>query len=87
MNYPETKELDKMLAVKDESQSIGNFIDWLHNEGYGICEYEEARDMGEWFQTHRTIEQLLADYFDIDLDKIEKERTAVLEFVRHTNNL
>ena len=32
MNYPATPELDKMLKVKDESQAIGRFLDWLVEE-------------------------------------------------------
>ena len=34
----DTPELDKMLRVKDESQAIGEFIEWLGPKGMAICE-------------------------------------------------
>lgn len=94
-NYPPTPELDKMLAVKDKSQVIGEFLDWLRNEGVLLttchshtaeCEDDEGRICGlndyEHEELTLSIEQLLAKYFEINLRTIERERAMLLEHTR-----
>ncbi len=77
MNYPPTPELDKMLAVKDKSQAIGEFLDWLqHDKNYVLAEYGEKDRL---YPLYSSIETLLAEYFGIDLKKIEQERRAILK--------
>ncbi len=72
--YPEH---EKMLAVKEESQAIGEFLEYSgyvlmkHDHGYG-GEIVPAPVMD-------SIEVILAEYFDIDLTKIEAERRQMLE--------
>jgi len=77
MDYP---ELEKMTTVKSESQSIGCFLEWLGEQGIDLCEYLEDRN--EYFATRKTMEQILADYFEIDLVKAEKERQSMLDSIR-----
>lgn len=72
--YPEHA---KLAAVKDHSQAIGEFIEFC---GYTLCEYDEGEP--QWRPVQRSIERLLADYFDIDLDVIEAEKRAMLEALR-----
>jgi len=134
----ETPELNRMKAVKDRSQSIGGFLEWLQDErGVILAEYykrevdednhpvyrnadgeivedwcpphifmpteqrkalEERQDKegihwplikdrsGEILHTFSfQIEQLLADYFEIDLVKVENEKRAILEELRSKN--
>lgn len=76
-NYPPTPELDKMLAVKDKSQMIGVFLDWLQDEKKIV--FAKYYDEESLCPSYDTIEKLLADYFEIDLNKIEQERRAILE--------
>lgn len=83
-NYPSTPELDKMLAVKDKSQAIGEFFDWLVNDkGYVLSQYEE-KDR-RLYPTYSSIEKLLAEFFGIDLKKIEEERRAILKSLDSSN--
>jgi len=96
--YPPTPELDRMMAVVDKSQSIGEFIEWMqvtkgaffvryHEHSSGcytdsdkrICGFSDNSDPE---RINTPIEQLLAEYFHIDLVKAEQERRAVLSFVR-----
>jgi len=76
--YPPTPELDKMKAAQPQSQAIGAFLDWLFHEKHrriaGIPE-----GMEEWQPIGYSIEKLLAEYFQIDLQKVEAERRAILE--------
>lgn len=72
--YP---ECEKLLAVSKESNSIGQFLDWLTGEkGFELGKYPEDTD--HLVPAVYNIEKLLAEYFDIDLDKVEEERLSIL---------
>ncbi len=73
------KEIMKMHSVKPESQAIGEFLEWLH--------HEKQWELAEWennslYPAHYSIEKLLAEFFEIDLDKVDKEKRALLDQVR-----
>lgn len=127
--YPPTPELDKMHAVKDKSQVLGEFLDiFLNEKGITLCTMVKAGDNGEpkyrwkkgvkkakldglktkdrepsfkdvfnkdaehnpdyvvWSEgyapIHTSVEKLLAEFFEIDLNKIENERRAILAHIR-----
>ena len=78
-----TPTLDKMLANKGESQSIGNFIKWLSEKNYIISEYGAERGQRDTlFPARHNTEKLLAEYFEIDLDAAERERRKILAKLR-----
>jgi hypothetical protein len=85
-SYP---ECEKLVKHKQESQIIGTFLDWLQNEkGYEIAYWDEASnrsDDEQLYPCHKTIEQWLAEYFNIDLNKVEKERQQIIEDLRGEN--
>ncbi len=75
-------EIEKMKAVQEQSHAIGEFLD---NCGYALCKLEShGRTFGgtEYVVTHKSIEEILADYFHIDLKKVEAEKRQLLESVR-----
>lgn len=83
-----TPELDKMLAVRPDSQAIGGFLEWLTEQeitlakwggGACLCCDEDGTQLMSIVQTK---EQLLANYFSIDLAKCEKERRALLDALK-----
>lgn len=82
MKRCKTPELDKMLAVKEKSQAIGEFLDWLNttDEPVSLCFYDA--DMDEYMSISQSTEQLLANFFDIDLNKCEQERRQLLADLR-----
>jgi hypothetical protein len=147
MEMPPTPELDKMSAVRDRSQTIGDFLDWLSQEkNWHLGAYVIERDFepGERFTVEKieragspdvyrvrdhgsmntysyvggrwdtreeaeesarlhdedyirrteehasrpyrrqsyAMEELLAEFFEIDLKKVEEERRAILEAIR-----
>ena len=69
MEYP---ECEKMQKVQNESQAIGQFLDWL----------EEDKGVSVDYQSKMTINELLADYFEIDLTKVEEEKRHMLATIR-----
>lgn len=86
-----------MKAVQTQSQAIGEFLEWLGDEK-DICMaqrhqhtdgcLDEDLEVGcgyeddELIYVHIGIEKLLAEYFSIDLDKVEQEKRAMLEEIR-----
>lgn len=111
--YPEH---EKLKAVSNESQAIGEFIE---HSPYTPCEWKNAPAVPRWidsrtgtdqtprhravspfaehavenpdwfpegyYPTHKSINQVLADYFDIDLNKLELEKRAMLDELREAN--
>jgi hypothetical protein len=80
-----TPELDKMSLIQDKSQAIGGFIEWLGERDPQLYLCECAKEEEGFFPVYPNIEKLLAEYFEIDLDKIEKERRELLDYVRQQN--
>lgn len=76
---PECPECEKLSQVADKSQEIGNFLEWLQ-ETHVICYWDE--DYGGYSREYKSTEKWLAEYFDIDLDKVEEERRALLKWLQ-----
>lgn len=78
---PKYPECEKLAKVSDKSQTIGAFLEWLQ----GVKEIELAKwsDSDGLYPEHTTIESLLAEYFEIDMNKVEKERQQILEDIQN----
>lgn len=82
--YPEH---NKLVAISKYSQVVGDFLTWLGDErSFFIARYQVD---GVWDEDivhiDQTIQQLLADFFEIDLDKIEEEKRAMLAVIHDLN--
>lgn len=75
--YP---ECDKLAAVSENSQIIGQFLEWLQ-EDYTICTYAGW----EYRQADIKIDDLMVKYFNIDLKKVEEERRQMLKKANEVN--
>lgn len=74
--YP---ECEKMAAVEDESQTIGDFLEWLGCvKEVSLCHLIEGEDEMEYDPIHIDTEQLLVEYFHINLKKVEEERRQMI---------
>ena len=67
--YPEH---EKLKAIHHESQAIGSFLEWMKSE------YPKETRLPPY-----SIQFLLAEYFEIDEDKLELEKRAMLETIRN----
>jgi hypothetical protein len=77
-------ESNKLLAVADISQKIGEFLEWLSGEqGYILAEWDENGD--KLFPINPDINMLLAEYFNIDMNKVEEERKELLRAIQRTH--
>jgi hypothetical protein len=88
----------KMKAVIAQSRTIGAFIDWLQQEReprMELCERrtftvrgaggEDYETSPEWVPSCGSVERLLAEYFGIDLKKIEDEKRQMLDELREAH--
>lgn len=82
--YPAAPECDRMLAVKDESQRYGEFLEWLQHR-YTLCRPPTGIKSSHYRPALINIEKILADYFDIDLEEAEREKRAILAHLRERN--
>lgn len=86
--YPETPELDKMTQFTDKSQGIGEFLEWALGERNLIfARWPDEGEESEWaldcpIPECLNINELLAEYFGVDLVKVENERRTILEYLR-----
>lgn len=82
--YPEH---EKLHAVRAQSQSIGEFLDWLFNEcGYVLCCTTDHSDHPYVpCGSDATITRLLARYFDINEEKLENEKLALLQLTQQSH--
>jgi hypothetical protein len=79
-NKMETPELDKMNAIQPKSQIIGEFLDWLlYEQRQYLC---ETKDGERFTPSFKGINSWLADYFQIDLAKVDQEQRALLAKIR-----
>lgn len=105
--YPEHEKLAK---VRDESQSIGEFLEWLSEKGIRLAAYhthnegcvnpdwhEGVNDGKDWLDDdhvekivcggrenelvpiHYDTQKLLAEFFGIDLNRLEQEKRTMLQ--------
>lgn len=84
--YPEH---EKLKDVQEESQAIGEFLDL---GPYTLCEHYTINPETwspyidpHWMPVRKSIPEILADYFEIDLKKIEAEKRAMLDEMRAAN--
>lgn len=84
---PKTSECDKMLAVSKQSQQIGEFLDWCGEQGWCLAEHAQFEELRDPILVPLRIgtQEVLARHFDIDLNKVEQEKRALLEWIRETN--
>lgn len=80
VEYPETPELDKEQAHKDEALVLGQFVEWLQEEqGHLDVENFETLDL--------KLPDILYEYLGIDMGKCETERREVLAYCRTQHSL
>lgn len=77
--YPEHEKLKEIAPL---SQAVYDFIEWCGTKGVSLMRWSE--DFDNWIPAP-SIRNLLADHFEIDEDKIELEKRAMLGYMRAAN--
>ncbi len=76
-----TPTLDRMLEIQEQSELCGEFLDWFLYK-YTVFEKKQKRETpfvdaygtGDYVNK----EKLLAEFFDIDLEEVEREKESLL---------
>ena len=87
MLMPPTPEHDKLKAVIDsgERDAVQRFLDWLYDEKkYRVTHLVQ---LGAWgdedlIPIKETREELMAEFFGVDLQKLSQEKQALLGAIR-----
>jgi hypothetical protein len=76
MEYPEHEKLHK---IKDQSQAIGEFLDWLQSSRHVILAEYPKQYKHTLVPIHMSTENILAEYFGINLNVLETEKRIMLD--------
>jgi hypothetical protein len=82
MVHPDYPEHAKLALIADKSQVVGEFLDWCQSEkGLHLV------NLGDYRQDGMPVpfRPLLAEFFEIDEDAIEREKRLMLERLREQN--
>lgn len=84
-DYPEH---EKLAAINEQSQSIGEFIDWLAFEKDVILGKQDPDSFtGRMYPAREPIGNLLAEFFEIDQEALEAEKRAMLIDIRASQGM
>jgi hypothetical protein len=80
-------EHEKMAAVQEHTQVMGEWVSWLQAKGYVLAEYGtgkpgDDRSPDRLYAVHSDPMALMAEFFDIDPVKVETEKRAMLDEMR-----
>lgn len=78
--YP-YKEHAKMKQLRPKIEVATELLEWLQQKGVVLCRLSG----NHYMPTRQPIQNTLAAFFDIDQNKIEAEKEAMLEEVRRRN--
>ena len=78
LNDPTYPEHEKLAAIKERSQAIGGFLEWLDEKGIVLCTLRDEFGGEQYFPIYRSINDMLAGHFGIDLNVLEQEKRAML---------
>jgi hypothetical protein len=79
-DYPQH---DKLTSLDGANQTVGNFIEWLGENGYHICIRLIPRQEGhEYWPTMTTRDEFIAAFFEIDAKELSREKDRMLEEFR-----
>ena len=72
--YPEH---EKLKGLRGQNQIVGDFIEWLGETGFVIARY--TRSGHTLLPAHASRDDFLADFFEIDRDRLEAEKRQMIE--------
>jgi hypothetical protein len=77
--YPEH---EKLAAIQDKSQAIGEFLEWLNSDGVRLSRWDERPGWDMLQPDTEGTTAILARYFGIDIKRLDDEKRKMLESVK-----
>lgn len=78
-DYPEH---DKLKALNGHNQTVGQFLEWLSEQGIDLCRYDDSVSKYHPYPITDSHTSLMAKFFEIDENKLEAEKLAMLTSLR-----
>lgn len=82
--FPNIPQHEKLKTLQGDAECVGEFIDWLSDEGIQLCEKKAHlySEDGAMYPVDRTIEEMIAGFLGIDRDALEREKVSILNYQR-----
>ena len=80
IDMTEYPEHEKLKALAGANQVVGNFIEWLGENGYVIARYDPHDRL---YPAYERLDKLIADHFEINEQRLEEEKLAMLASLRN----
>lgn len=86
MDYPEH---EKLTAIQDKSQLLGEFLEWARSNDYDFCHRTIQEEGTPWERveyrpSHKAVDKILAEFYEIDLKVLEEEKRQMLAAIRQS---
>jgi hypothetical protein len=81
---PEYPEHEKLKALNGANQIVGDFIEWFGEKGWELAKFEEGGD--DFVPVLKCRDDLIAEFFEIDQNRLEAEKRGMLNRIREGNN-
>lgn len=80
--YPES---ERVLQLQEQSRLVRTFLEWLKTKNYILCGYSKHRSLDGQIYSPVMISNttILADFFDIDMEKVESEKEQMIEDMKN----
>lgn len=90
--YPPTPTLDRMKEVRPQTEAVADFYEWLHANGFAVMKVISKPGIftdSEFVEYVHPggLEPMLADWQEIDLAAADREKRALLDYVREAQGL
>ena len=72
--YPQHAKLHRL---RGENDTIAEFLVWVADQGLELCRYDKSRGPNPWLVDPRDIEDLIADYYEIDRAELAREKQRI----------
>lgn len=89
LEEPSSPQHDKAKLHADEMQAIGEFLEWLPTVDLHLSEWMKYPEYANkvLVQSNTDIQQLLADFYEIDYKAYLAEKDAALAYIRSRNGI
>lgn len=80
-------EHQKVKAIQAHSQQIHEFVHWLNDKGIILAQETNDSEAEEtYYPVYTKLTDLVAEFFEIDLNQLEKEKLDMIEEMREHNS-
>lgn len=81
--YPEH---EKLRASEREAQTLSSFIDFIAQQGWELCKWDDNQYTPRPWRIQETPEEIIGMFLGIDPQKLEAEKVAMLKEIRKANS-